>query len=99
MRRANRNYLPGYVWHITQRCHNGEFLLRAAVDRGNWRRRLWEATMRYGLTVLNFVATSNHIHPLVYDAMGGEAIAQGMQLVQGRTAQSFNRRRGRRGAF
>ncbi len=99
MPRANRCYLPGYVWHITHRCHNREFLLRAEVDRANWRRWLWEATTRYGLSVLNFVATSNHIHLLVYDAIGGESIARSVQLVEGRTAQAYNRRRGRRGAF
>jgi hypothetical protein len=26
MPRANRHYLPGYVWHITHRCHQKEFL-------------------------------------------------------------------------
>jgi putative transposase len=27
MPRANRYFLPGYVWHITHRCHKREFLL------------------------------------------------------------------------
>ncbi|MDY6990942.1 MAG: transposase, partial [Thermodesulfobacteriota bacterium] len=30
MPRANRHYVPGYVWHITHRCHKKEFLLRFA---------------------------------------------------------------------
>ncbi len=99
MPRANRSYVPGYVWHITHRCHKREFLLRAEADRAVWRRWLWRSTSRYGLSVLNFVATSNHIHLLVYDAFAGETIARSLQLIQGCTAQAHNRRRGRAGAF
>jgi len=33
MARANRHYIPGYVWHITHRCHKREFLLRFVRDR------------------------------------------------------------------
>ncbi len=33
MPRANRHYIPGYVWHITRRCHKKEFLLKFARDR------------------------------------------------------------------
>ena len=32
MARANRHYIPGYVWHITHRCHKKEFLLKFARD-------------------------------------------------------------------
>ena len=28
MPRANRHYIPGYVWHITHRGHKKEFLLK-----------------------------------------------------------------------
>jgi hypothetical protein len=28
MPRANRHFLPGYVWHITHRCHRKNFLLK-----------------------------------------------------------------------
>ena len=34
--RANRHYLPGYVWHITHRCHKREFLLKFARDQRRW---------------------------------------------------------------
>ena len=30
MPRANRHFLPGYVWHITHRCHRKSFLLKFA---------------------------------------------------------------------
>ena len=99
MARANRCYVPGYAWHITHRCHDRAFLLKAAIERDTWRRWLLEATKRYRLCVLNYVVTSNHVHLLVYDRDGDGAIAKSMRLVAGQTAQAFNRRRGRRGAF
>jgi hypothetical protein len=49
--------------------------------------------------VLNYVATSNHIHLLVLDRGEGEAISKSMQLIAGRTAQEFNQRKKRKGAF
>jgi putative transposase len=98
MPRARRHFLPGYAWHITHRCHKKEFLLKFARDRRDWMSWLLEARRRYGLCVLNHVATSNHIHLLVLDC-GREAISKSMQLVSGRTAQAFNQRKKRKGAF
>ena len=83
MPRANRYFLPGHVWHITHRCHKKEFLLKFSKDRKRWRYWLLEAKMRYGLSILNFIITSNHIHLLVVDHGRGE-IARSMQLIAGR---------------
>ncbi len=44
------------------------------------------------------MVTSNHVHLLVKDT-GGQVIAQSMQLIAGRTAQEYNQRKGRGGAF
>lgn len=98
MPRATRVHLPGHVWHITHRCHKREYLLRFAKDRKRWRHWLYVARVRYGLCVLNYIVTSNHIHLLVKDRGEGE-IARSMQLVAGQTAQQYNRRRHRCGAF
>ena len=98
MPRANRYYLAGHVWHITHRCHKQQFLLRFARDRRAWVYWLYQARRRYGLCVLNYVVTSNHIHLLVRDQGGGE-IAPSMQLIAGRVAQQFNRRKSRKGAY
>ena len=67
MPRANRHFLPGHVWHITHRCHKKEFLLKFSRDRSRWINWLFEARKRFGLSVLNYVVTSNHIHLLVRD--------------------------------
>ncbi len=98
MPRANRHHLPGQVWHITHRCHKREFLFRFARDRKNWMQWLFEAKKRYGLSILNFMVTSNHIHLLVVDGKS-DAISKSIQLIAGKTAQAFNRRKGRKGAF
>ena len=67
MPRANRYFLPGYVWHITHRCHQRNFLLKFARDRRRYLRWLFEATKRFGLCVLDYIVTSNHVHLLVKD--------------------------------
>jgi REP element-mobilizing transposase RayT len=46
MPRANKHYMPGYVWHITHRCHKKEFLLKFARDRRRYLQRLFEAKKR-----------------------------------------------------
>ena len=99
MPRANRYHIPGCIWHITHRCHKREFLLKFARDRRRWVRWLFEARKRYGLTVLNYMVTSNHIHLLVVDGEDESTIARSLQLVAGRTAQEYNLRKGRKGAF
>ena len=98
MARANRHHIPGQVWHITHRCHKKEFLLKFARDRKRWLQWLFEAKKRYGLDILNYTATSNHVHLLVVDR-DMEVIPKSLQLVAGKTAQEFNRRKNRKGAF
>jgi len=59
---------------------------------------VFEAKKRFGLSVLDYAVTSNHIHLLVKDT-GPNVIAQSMQLIAGRTAQEYNQRRAMQGAF
>lgn len=98
MPRANRHFIKGCVWHITHRCHKKEFLLKFARDRKRWSHWLFEAKKRYHLCVLNYIVTSNHIHLLVMD-VEKDAIPKSLQLIAGRTAQEFNLRKKRKGAF
>ena len=98
MPRAHRHFLPSHIWHITHRCHKQEFLLKFARDRRHWRYWLYQARRRYGLCVLNYIVTSNHIHLLVRD-QGRSEIPRAMQLIAGRVGQAFNQRKGRKGAF
>ena len=99
MARANRHYIRGYVWHITHRCHKKEFLLKFGRDRRCWVEWLFEARKRYGLRVLNYMVTSNHVHRLVADDGDESVIPQSIQLIAGRTGQEYNQRKKRKGAF
>ena len=100
MARAKRHYIPGHVWHITHRCHKREFLLKFPRDRRRWMEWLYQARKRYGgLSVLDYMVTSNHVHLLVFDNGGRDVIPDSIQLVAGRTGQEYNIRKKRKGAF
>jgi len=46
--------------------------LQFAKDCQRWMRWLFEAKKRYGLILLDYIVTSNHIHLLVYKTKGSE---------------------------
>ena len=98
MARANRHHLPGYVWHITHRCHKREFLLKFDKDKRRWIHWLFEAKKRFGLMILNFTVTSNHIHLLAYDGKVN-IIPKSIQLIAGRTGREDNQRKNRKNAL
>lgn len=60
---------------------------------------LYQARKRYGLTILNTMITSNHIHLLVADDGGRDVIPNSIELVAGRTGQEYNQRKNRTGAY
>ena len=99
MPRAKRFFIPGYVWHITQRCHNREFLLEGNHDKKRWLELLSQAKKRFDLSILNYMVTSNHIHLLIIDKGCDKSIAKTIHFVAGRTAWEYNKRNNRRGAY
>jgi putative transposase len=108
MPRASRQYIPGYVWQITHRYHKKEFFLGFGKDRRRWLQWLFEARKRFGLTVLSYMVTSNHIHlsrvardfgsSTCRDNGESDVIPNTIQLIAGRTGQEFNQRKTRKGA-
>ena len=99
MARAKRHYIPEQIWHLTHRCHKQEFLLKLIQDKRRWLQWLYKAKKRYGLVILNYTVTSNHIHLLVFDETGRDVIPNSIKLVAGRTGQEYNLRKKRKGAF
>ena len=99
MARAKRHYLQGHIWHITHRCHKREWLFMFKRDRRRWLQWLFEAKKRFGLVILNYTVTSNHIHLLVVDDGDREVIPNSIQLIAGRIGQEYNLRKNRTGAF
>jgi REP element-mobilizing transposase RayT len=68
-------------------------------DQRRWLQWLFEAKKRFGITILNYSVTSNHVHLVIRDDKEQEVIPQTMQLVAGRTGQEYNQRKNRKGAF
>ncbi len=99
MARAKGYYLPGHIWHVTHRCHKNEFLLKFSRDRKRWIEWLFEAKKRYGLRVLNYMVTSNHIHLLVVDGGRRDVIPKSIKWVAGRTGQAYNQGKNRKSAL
>jgi REP element-mobilizing transposase RayT len=60
------------------------------MDRHRYLQWLYQVKKRYGLTILNYIVTSNHIHLLVVDVGGRDLIPKSMQWVAGRTGQEYN---------
>jgi hypothetical protein len=56
-------------------------------DRRRYLHWVFEAKKRFGLSVLNYMVTSNHVHLLVKDT-GGDVIAESMELIAGRPRRS-----------
>jgi putative transposase len=67
MPRPNRYFLAGHVWHITHRCHQKDFLLKFARDRRSYLRWVFEPKKRFGLSVLDYMISCNHVHLLIKD--------------------------------
>ena len=99
MARAKRHYIPDFIWHITHRCHKRDFLLKFSRDRHRYLQWLYQARKRYGLTILNYMVTSNHVHLLVVDDGERDVIPNSIKLVAGRTGQEYNQRKDRKGAY
>mgnify|MGYP006299324815 CR=1 FL=1 len=98
MPRANRYMFPGYTYHLTHRCVNKEHLLRYQKDRKAYRKWLREGVRRHGVVLYGYCLTSNHVH-VIARVDSTESVSKMMQLAAGTTAQAYNRRRGRSGAF
>lgn len=98
MPRANRYLISNQIYHITHRCHNRSYLLRFSQDRNAYRQYLREAAKVCKIVVLGYCITSNHIHILLFSKKA-EKISRLMQIVEGSSAQRYNRRKNRRGAF
>lgn len=98
MPRANRHLLNGRTYHVTHRCHDRRFLLKFVRDRDAYRAWLRSGRDRFNVRVLSYCITSNHVHLLVR-ARETKDLSGLMQFVEGASAQAYNVRKRRRGAF
>lgn len=98
MPRVNRFILPGHLYDLIRRCHNRSFLLRSAVWRTEYRRRLRDAVLKHRISLLNYSVTYNHVHLLVPARSPGD-ISRFMHKLEGQFARFYNVRQHRSGAF
>jgi putative transposase len=98
MPRASDYLLQGYTYHLTHRCQEKLFLLKAGRDRDAYRKWLREGVDRYGVPVYGYCITHNHVH-VVAHASDREAVSRMMQLAAGATAKGFNIRKDRENAM
>jgi REP element-mobilizing transposase RayT len=64
MPRANRYIQPGYVYRLTHRGYNREFLLRCRLDRIEYCARLRAAIHKHRIVLFDFCVTCNYVHLL-----------------------------------
>lgn len=98
MPRANQLRGDGGIFHLTHRCHNHAFLLKFARDRESYRTILRRHLRPFGVSLLDYCITSNHVHLLV-DAGEQSAVSGLMRDVAGEFARAYNRRKLRSNAF
>ena len=98
MARANRLSGQGGIFHVTHRCHNRDFLLKFACDRDAYRAKLRDHLPEFGVALLDYCITSNHL-PLLLDAKERSEISGLMRTVAGEFARAYNRRKERMNAF
>ena len=98
MSRLQRNLLEDCCCHITHRCHNRSYHFRFKSERNDYRSLLIEMSRRYKVSVFDYIITSNHIH-LIVNSGKIKNISDGMRFLQGATAQRYNRKTKREGAF
>ena len=85
--------------HVTHRCQERRFLLKFAVDRKQYRQRLYEASRTFRrVRFLDYVITSNHIHLLLWVPRMHDLSAM-MRWLQGTFARDYNLRKEREGSF
>jgi len=96
MARAARFDLPAFgVFHVTARGVAGCAIQTDELDCRRFERFLRLATLRAGWRLLAYCLMTNHFHLVVLCER--EAMSRGMHTLNGRHAQTFNTRHGRRG--
>ncbi|HUF17986.1 MAG TPA: transposase [Thermoanaerobaculia bacterium] len=95
MARPLRLDYPGAVWHITSRGNERKNIFRSDADRRLFLEFLADAVRRYGWLVYSYVLMSNHYHFVVETPVPN--LSRGMQWLNGKYAQRFNKRHKRVG--
>ena len=96
MARRPRGSLPDFgFFHVTTRGTGDALIYRDDIDRLRFLSLVTDAAVRFELTCHAYCLMTNHYH-LVLEAENA-SLSRGMARLNGRYAQEFNDRHGRRG--
>ncbi|HYV43133.1 MAG TPA: transposase [Thermoanaerobaculia bacterium] len=97
MARPLRLEYSGAVYHVMARGHERSAVFRDDGHREKFRGLLGSVSRDEGWEIHGYCLMGNHYHLLVETPLG--KLSRGIKAVNGRYAQWFNRRHGRRGHF
>lgn len=97
MPRRSRLQIAGGVYHVPQRATGHEPLFRDPIDRDRFDHLLLRTARRYSWELHDYCQMTNHFHVLLVTREPN--IALGMQYLNARHVESYNRRHGRRGTL
>ena len=83
------------IWHLTSRGNEQRDIFRDDVDRERFLLLLSQTVIRFGWRLFGWVLMSNHYHMVLQTPQPN--LSRGMQWLNGRYAQWFNRRHDRSG--
>jgi putative transposase len=95
MARPRRNDFQGAFHHVTARGNRRQPIYLDDADRGRFLSFLADSVKRYEWRCHSFCLMGNHFHLVLETPQAG--LAAGMQRLNGRYAQTFNRRHGHNG--
>lgn len=90
MNRPLRLQFPGALYHVTSRGDRKAAIFLDHIDRLTWLSILGDICRDYNFVVYSFCQMTNHYHLLVETVDGN--LQLGMQQLNGRYSQYFNRR-------
>ncbi len=97
MPRPPRVQIAGGIYHVTQRATGHEILFADADDRRRFDLLLARTAERHSWELHDYCQLTNHFHLLVLTRE--PTLARGMQYLNARHVESFNRRHGRSGTL
>ena len=95
MARPLRLQFPGSIWHLTARGNERKDIVRDDADAELVIELLGQTVERFHWILFQYVVMTNHYH-LVLE-LTEETLSSGMKWLNGRYAQTFNRRYARAG--
>ena len=95
MSRPLRLEYPGALFHVTSRGNEKKNIFLDDVDRQRFLGLMAKAVARFQWIVMAYVLMSNHFHLVV--KLTSANVSRGMQWLNGKYSQAFNRRHARVG--